>query len=226
MRVMIIGSGTTGQQTLDILFDQNSCEDIAFFDDDPKLWGTVVNGVKVRGGIDLLFQIDTQGLGVVIALADYRVKSKIASRLSPLGLSWISAIHPTAVIMKSAKVGPGNILQAGTFLDTGSRTGNHVLIEAGATVGYNCVIEDYSILAAGTHLAGNNVVGYGAFVGIGASLCPGVCIGEGSVIGAGAAVTQDIPDGVVAVGVPARVIKKIDDNFDRYGRVLAGIERR
>jgi maltose O-acetyltransferase len=53
-----------------------------------------------------------------------------------------------------------------------------------------------------------------------------VCIGEGSVIGAGAAVTQDIPDGVVAVGVPARVIKKIDDNFDRYGRVLAGIERR
>ena len=222
MNVLIIGSGATGQQTLDSLLDQDCREVVGFVDDNPKLWGTVLSGVKVRGGVDLLFQMDRQGFGVVIALADYRVKSKIASRLFPLNLSWISVIHPTAVVMKSAKVGAGNILQAGTVLDTGSRTGHHVLMWAGATLGYSCVLEDYSILAAGTHLAGNNVVGYGAFVGIGASLCPGVCVGAGSVIGAGAAVTEDIPDGVVAVGVPARVIKKIDEDFDWYERVLAG----
>jgi len=40
-------------------------------------------------------------------------------------------------------------------------------------------------------------------------VCPGVTIGDDSVIGAGAVVTHDVPAGVVAVGVPARVVREI-----------------
>jgi hypothetical protein len=45
-------------------------------------------------------------------------------------------------------------------------------------------------------------------VGIGACAIPGVRIGERTIVGAGAAVVTDIPDDVVAVGVPAKVIKR------------------
>lgn len=50
-------------------------------------------------------------------------------------------------------------------------------------------------------------------VWIGAQVCvmPGVTIGNGVVIGAGSVVTKDIPDNVVAVGNPCRVIRKIDN---------------
>lgn len=51
---------------------------------------------------------------------------------------------------------------------------------------------------------GNNV-----WVGAGVTICGGVHIGDGSVIGAGSIVTRDIPNNVVAVGVPCRVIRKI-----------------
>ena len=44
----------------------------------------------------------------------------------------------------------------------------------------------------------------GALVGIGASVNPGLTIGAWAVVGAGAAVTQDVPAGVTAIGVPAR----------------------
>ena len=40
---------------------------------------------------------------------------------------------------------------------------------------------------------------------------PGVTIGEDTVVGAGAVVTRDLPAGVVAMGVPARVLREIDD---------------
>ena len=49
-------------------------------------------------------------------------------------------------------------------------------------------------------------VGEHTFVGYGVSILPGVNIGKRCVIGVGAIVTDDIPDGSVAVGVPARVI--------------------
>ena len=47
------------------------------------------------------------------------------------------------------------------------------------------------------------------WLGGGAILCPGVTVGRGSVIGAGSVVTRDIPAGVLAVGNPCRVLRKL-----------------
>ncbi len=51
----------------------------------------------------------------------------------------------------------------------------------------------------------------GAHIGIGSIIMPGVTIGKGAIIGAGAVVTKDIPDYCIAVGVPAKVIKKLGE---------------
>ena len=54
---------------------------------------------------------------------------------------------------------------------------------------------------------GNNV-----WIGAGVQIMPGVTVGDNTVIGGGSVVTKDIPSGVVAVGNPCRVIRKIDEN--------------
>ncbi len=54
----------------------------------------------------------------------------------------------------------------------------------------------------------------GCWLGGGVIVLPGVTIGEGSVIGAGSVVTQNIPDHVVAVGNPCRVLYRIDEARD------------
>ena len=51
------------------------------------------------------------------------------------------------------------------------------------------------------------VIGERTFVGVRATILPGVTIGDDCIIGAGAIVSKDIPDGSLAVGVPARVIR-------------------
>lgn len=52
-------------------------------------------------------------------------------------------------------------------------------------------------------------LGDNVWLGGGVIVCPGVTIGENSVIGAGSVVTRDIPANVVAVGNPARVLRRI-----------------
>ena len=54
-------------------------------------------------------------------------------------------------------------------------------------------------------------IGDNVWLGGGAIVCPGVTIGDDTVVGAGAVVTRDLPAGVVAAGVPARVLREIDE---------------
>lgn len=53
------------------------------------------------------------------------------------------------------------------------------------------------------------VIGDNVWLGGGVIVCPGVTIGADTVVGAGSVVVQDLPSGVVAVGSPARVIRKV-----------------
>lgn len=59
-------------------------------------------------------------------------------------------------------------------------------------------------------------IGKNVWIGAGAVILPGVTIGENSVIGAGSVVTKDIPDNVVAVGNPCRVLRPISDRDHEY----------
>lgn len=59
-------------------------------------------------------------------------------------------------------------------------------------------------------------IGKNCWIGAGSVILPGVTVGDGSVIGAGSVVTKDIPSGVVAVGNPCRILRKIGDRDREY----------
>ncbi|MCD8194444.1 MAG: sugar O-acetyltransferase [Tannerellaceae bacterium] len=63
----------------------------------------------------------------------------------------------------------------------------------------------HSLIPAPIHIKKN------AWIGAGATILQGVTIGENAIIAAGAVVTKDVPDNVVAGGIPARIIKNITD---------------
>ena len=63
---------------------------------------------------------------------------------------------------------------------------------------------------------GKITVGDNVHIGIETVIMPGVTIGNNCIIGAGAVVTRDIPDNSIAVGVPVRVIKTVDEYAKQY----------
>lgn len=75
--------------------------------------------------------------------------------------------------------------------------------------------------AAGACRAKPVRIGHSVWLGGGVNITPGVSIGNESIVGSGSVVTKDIPSGVIAAGVPARVIRAITD-ADRTGFLLSG----
>jgi acetyltransferase-like isoleucine patch superfamily enzyme len=86
--------------------------------------------------------------------------------------------------------------------------GSNVILNTGCSIDHHNVIGDHAHIAPGARLGGNVTVGQGTLIGIGAIVLPGRHIGAWSVVAAGAVVTKDIPDGVVALGSPARTITR------------------
>jgi acetyltransferase-like isoleucine patch superfamily enzyme len=56
------------------------------------------------------------------------------------------------------------------------------------------------------------IIGNNVWIGSNSTILPGVVIGDNSIIGAGSVVTKNVPSNVIVAGVPAKVIKKIEDN--------------
>lgn len=84
---------------------------------------------------------------------------------------------------------------------------NNVVIEDYVQIGSHCSIYSVSTI---DDKEGEVILKKNCRIGTHSVVMPGVTIGENSVIGAFSFVTKDIPDNVVAYGVPAKVMKKLD----------------
>lgn len=177
------------------------------YDDDPTVHGQRVLGIPVSGACR---DIDApEGSTAILAIGSNIVRRRLACQLD--GLVWATLVHPAATVHESVRLGPGCVVFAGAVVQPDAVLGAHVIVNTGASVDHDCRIGDFVHIAPGARLAGNVRVGEGSLMGIGSCAAPNTLIGASSIVGAGGAVTDNIPDAVVAAGVPARIIRRLED---------------
>jgi sugar O-acyltransferase (sialic acid O-acetyltransferase NeuD family) len=208
MDVIIVGAGGHGKVVLDILRAQGVHKIVGFVDADASLAGSTVSGMAVIGPVNQLPKLRQQKVrGAIIAIGDNRVRMQYAGLLREQGFELINAIHPSASVSSTARLGVNVVVAAQAAISTEARIEDSVIINTGAIVDHECVIGEGVHICPGVHLAGRVQVRSGAFVGIGANVIQCLLIGQNAIVGAGAVVISDVPDDVTAVGVPARVLE-------------------
>lgn len=207
---MIIGTGGVGRYVYHTIEEINAesaqWNVIGFIDDDPSKHHLELCGREVLGGTDWLRSGYVSN--VVIAIGDPFARFRVVRRLMSIRqLEYPAIIHPRAWISRSVRIGQGVIIYPGVTIDCDVRIGNFSIINKQSVVGHDVVLEDFSTLSPSVSIGGSSLLGEGAFMGIGSCTIQHVTIGRWSVVGAGATVISNLPERVVAVGVPAKVIK-------------------
>jgi len=209
MDLVIIGAGGHGKVVLDIIQAAGKHRVVGFLDADPALAGSEIDGVPVLGQMNQVVRLRQQKIrGAIVAIGDNRVRVSYAALLSEHGVELITAIHPAAVVAKSARIGHNVVVAAGAVLAASASVADSVILNTGCIVDHECELEAGVHICPGALLAGRVRVGAGAFVGLGAKVLPCISVGKGAIVGAGAVVLKDVPDGVTVVGVPARMLEK------------------
>lgn len=187
---------------------------VALFDNDPTVQSVMPNvplWIGTQGFLKWRSEISEQALpqaAIAIGGSYGHDRCKIAVKLRENGIELPVLTHPSAVCARDARVGIGSQLLAGSVVGARAMLGRCVIVNTNASVDHESMLGDGVHIAPGATLCGRVSIGQHTLVGPRAVVLPRVRIGEDSVIGAGAVVTRDVPDGVVAWGVPARIIRE------------------
>ncbi len=201
--VVILGGGGHAKVVIESLRASGETV-VAIVDADPT--PRAVLGVPVVGDDLALADLRGQGLAkLFVAIGDNRLREKLGRKAREQGFALVNAIHPSAVISPTARIGEGVAVMAGVAINADSVIGDLAIINTGAVVDHDCRLGAACHLGPASALAGGVIVGERSFLGVGARVIPGVSIGADAIVGAGGVVVRDLPDGVLAVGVPAKI---------------------
>lgn len=201
--LILVAASGLAREALDIVRAGDAYEVIGFVDDDPKLWGEVIDDVKVLGGLEVV-RDHLPDAAVLLCAGSGTARASLAARVGLNNARYATLIHPSVLVPPSCVVGAGSILLAGCILTAAVSLGRHVVAMPNVVLTHDDVVEDFATLCAGVVLGGRVHVGSRAYVGMNASIREQRHVGVGAMIGMGAVVLADIPDGEVWAGVPAK----------------------
>lgn len=128
-------------------------------------------------------------------------------------------IEPGAIIRDQVTIGDNAVIMMGAIINIGAEIGAKTMIDMGAVLGGRATVGENCHIGAGAVLAGvveppsatPVIVEDDVVMGANAVVLEGVRIGKGAVVAAGAIVIKDVDPYTVVGGVPARVLKVMDE---------------
>ncbi len=207
--IIILGAGGHTKVLIDVL-QRRSTKLLGITDPDPKKIGKSILGVPVIGDdyVITFYNNETielvNGIGMV---ANKKLRQQIFYSFKNLGYSFTSVIHDSAIISSDVELYEGVQIMAGAIIQPGCKIGINSTINSRASIDHDTFIGAHVHIAPGVTVSGGVQIGDGTLIGTGATIIQGINIGAYSIVAAGAVVIRDVPDGVIMMGVPAKVVK-------------------
>lgn len=206
----IFGAGGNGKMALDMVdrinVNNERWSEVIFVDD--------VIGVKEFHGLNVctfqeaIEKYSPQELELVISLGEPEYRELVYNKIMQLGVRLATIIDPDAEVDSSAQIGNGVAICKGAYIGSDSVIEDNVLVIGRAVVGHDTTIKKHCNISAFAFIAGHCVLEEKVYVGPTAAMIDRLHIGTGSVIGLNAALYKDVPDNMVAIGNPARIVKR------------------
>lgn len=146
---------------------------------------------------------------IVVGIGDIFNRQKVIQKIKSINpdIVFPCVISPKSCVAIYTSIGQGTVVLSNSFINVESSIGEFCVINSSSIIEHNSIIGNYCSISPGANIGGNVTIHANTFIGSSATIIQKRIIGNNCVIGAGAVVTKDIPNNVLAVGMPA-VVKK------------------
>lgn len=210
--MLIIGAKGFSKEVLEVLYQNNSIDNIVFYDDiSNDIPEKLYDKFKILRNIDeAKLYFENVSKKFTIGIGSPLLRYKVAKKFIDIGGVLTSTIsHKTSIGHFGNQIGEGCNIMTGTIITNDVSIGKGCLINLNCTIGHDTVIGDFVELSPGVNISGNCHIGQFSNIGTNAIVLPKISIGSNVVVAAGAVVTKDVPDNCMVAGVPAVVKKQL-----------------
>ncbi len=204
MKLFIYGCGGFGREVLELARQINETEhkwkEIHFVDD--HNFKKEINDVKVFSYESIKRITDKE---FIIAIGEPEIKQKLYIKLKNDNQKLATLVHPSVTVSSYNTVNEGGIICEGSILTTNIIVGTCVIININCTIGHDCNINDFTTISPGCNISGRVEIGKATYIGSGTNVRDEIIVGDQTIVGIGSLITKDIPDRVIAFGVPAKI---------------------
>lgn len=212
--MVIVGAGGFAKEILETFAQRNELDNLFFYDDvttdAPALLFERFPILRSLDEVKDVFE-ETGDNRFTLGLGNPVFRLKLNRKLTSIGGRITSTISPNTEIGRfGTSVAEGCNILSGSIITNNVILKTGCLINPGCSISHDSTLEEYVQISPGVRITGNCVIGSFSILGTNCVILPKVKVGHNVVIGAGAVVTKDIPDNVMAMGVPAVVKKKLE----------------
>ncbi len=206
--------GGLGKEVFDIATRINNIDsrwdEIFFIDDNEGLSDTAYLG-RLFTFDKMLNEFDVNSIEVVIANGEPSIREKLLEKIKKSKLKITSLIDPLASTSNSANIGEGLILYPFSIIASDTYLGDNVLVNANSIIGHDIKIGNNTVVGPHVCVGGATTIGDNSYIGMGSKIKEQLSIGSNVIVGMSSAVYKDVPDDVIAMGNPARPLRRNDD---------------
>ncbi len=214
----IYGCGGFAREVMPILKSQfnksnpNIKNEFYFIDDFQKELKKI-NNTTVLNFENLLKQFSNSKIYCCIAIADKKTRFKLTQKCIDNGISLISVISSSSIIMDDVNIGAGSIISPFVTITSNILIGKSFQANIYSYVAHDCKIGDFVTFAPGVKCNGNVHIEDGVYIGTGSIIYPGtkhkpLTIGKNSKIAAGSVVKKNVPENSTVIGNPAKLLSR------------------
>ncbi len=209
MILYIYCAGAFGREIMDVARRENSItkrwREIKFVDD--LLSDHFKYGAEVLKLNDVLARHGLANTEFIIANGEPKARKEIAESLRASNASMGRLIDGSSILVESARVEEGVVVTPFCSISSSAILSSNCCINTMSIIGHDVQIGKNSVVSSMVNMGGASILGDNSYIGMGALIKDGVKIGSNSIIGMGSIVYSDVPDGVIALGNPARVAR-------------------
>lgn len=213
MILYIYCAGGFGKEIMDVARRKNaitsSWNAIKFIDD--SLDQSTHYGAEVLRFDQLSKGSDFAESEFLIANGEPFVRKKILDKLIAADAKLANLIDESCLVADSAILHKGVVITPLCSISSDAVLLENSCVNTMSIIGHDVHVGNNSVISSMVNLGGACIVGDNSYIGMGALIKEGVKIGSNAIVGMGSVVYSDIPDGVIALGNPARVARPNSD---------------
>jgi sugar O-acyltransferase (sialic acid O-acetyltransferase NeuD family) len=203
--IVIIGAGGFGREMYEMLWDCLAQDKYRFkgflANDERELDGHEIDSTVLDRPHDYL---PAENDRFLLAIGNMEARRQTVDALTQKGARFLTLIHPTAYIAKTASIGNGAVIYPFSAVMNGAKIGELAHLSIYASVGHDAQVGRFSLLAPYATLNGFSVVEDEVYLSTHSTVAPERRVGFRSKVSANSAVMRDVPAGCMVHGVPGK----------------------